>query len=85
MGWENETGRMDYKFFWGRMLSAVAKSEVTKKNSQNSQGVHNNVPPRDETFLCAPRTHAQGATNHKQYIALCASPCSPVVPALTRS
>jgi hypothetical protein len=26
MGWENETGRMDYKFFWGRMLSAVAKS-----------------------------------------------------------
>ena len=23
MGWENETGRMDYKFFWGRMLSAV--------------------------------------------------------------
>ena len=27
MGWENETGRMDYKFFWGRMLSAVAKSQ----------------------------------------------------------
>ena len=36
MGWENETGRMDYKFFWGRMLSAVAKSH--KKTARLSPG-----------------------------------------------
>ena len=76
MGWENETGRMDYKFFWGRMLSAVAKSH--KKTARTRKACIIMPHPetrkvtsflaRDEIFLCAPRTHAQGATNHKQLL-----------------
>ena len=58
MGWENETGRMDYKFFWGGEGDTpfmTAPFSLERKWGVPSE--KKSPPPRQDFSLCAPRTH----------------------------
>jgi hypothetical protein len=88
MGWENETGRMDFKFFWGGEGDApfmTAPFSLERKwgvpSEKKSPG-----PPETRLFaLCASHARRKEQPTTSK-VALCASRhVHLVVPALTRS
>ena len=68
MGWENETGRMDYKFFWGgEGDTPLMSAPLFDRNKWGVPSEKKARPPETRLFaLCDLARTSQGATNHKQ-------------------